>query len=327
MRRSRQVAVAALILALGGGGLLARHLLAHPPLEPRPGRVLDAAEPGSPGVRATWMGCTTLLLDDGETQLLVDGFFSRPGPLRLLFGRIEPDRERIAAGLARAGVERLAAVLTAHAHYDHALDAPVVAERTGALLVGSRSTAMLARGLELPDDRVRVVEGGERLEFGRFAVTILRAAHTPGAVEGGEITAPLVPPARVWAYREGPSFSFLIEHDGRSLLVQPNTNFVPGALADVRVEVVLLGTATLGRRDEAFVAAWWHESVETLGARRVVPIHWDDFTAAPEPAPLPMPRYMDDYPRGVALLGELARASGVELAWPPAFEPVLVFPD
>ena len=29
-------------------------------------------------VTVTWFGVTTLLFDDGETQVLIDGFFSRP---------------------------------------------------------------------------------------------------------------------------------------------------------------------------------------------------------------------------------------------------------
>ena len=29
-------------------------------------------------VTATWLGVSTLLFDDGETQILIDGFISRP---------------------------------------------------------------------------------------------------------------------------------------------------------------------------------------------------------------------------------------------------------
>ena len=69
---------------------------------------------------------------------------------------------------------------------------------------------------------------------------------------------------------------------------------------------------------------WWRETVEAVGARLVVPIHWDDFLAPSEPAPLPMARYMDDYPRGMRRLGALARESGVEIGWMPVFEPIAV---
>ena len=36
------------------------------------------AEPRADTVTVTWFGVTTLLFDDGDTQLLIDGFFSRP---------------------------------------------------------------------------------------------------------------------------------------------------------------------------------------------------------------------------------------------------------
>ena len=38
-------------------------------------------------VTATWLGVTTLLFDDGETQILIDGFFSRPSIWDSLLGR------------------------------------------------------------------------------------------------------------------------------------------------------------------------------------------------------------------------------------------------
>ena len=70
---------------------------------------------------------------------------------------------------------------------------------------------------------------------------MIRTAHFPHGMAMGEITAPLVPPARATAYLEGGSYSPLIEHDGRSLLVQGSAGFVPGALRGRHAEVVFLG--------------------------------------------------------------------------------------
>src|SRR5699024_1133187 len=105
--------------------------------------------------------------------------------------------------LQRAEIDRLAAVIVVHSHYDHAMDAPAVAERTGAELIGSESTANIGRGWGLAEDRLRVVEGGEALRFGRFKVTLLRSRHAPIATaDGGVIAQPLTPPARATAYKE-----------------------------------------------------------------------------------------------------------------------------
>src|SRR5204862_525561 len=80
-------------------------------------------------------------------------------------------------------------------HFDHALDSPVVAMQTGALLVGSSSTANIGRGYGLPEERIRTVKFGDSLSFGRFKVHFLQSAHLPTGYASGPITAPLVVPA------------------------------------------------------------------------------------------------------------------------------------
>jgi L-ascorbate metabolism protein UlaG (beta-lactamase superfamily) len=95
-------------------------------------RVQSGATPS--GFTVKFLGVSTLLFDDGDTAFLTDGFFSRPGKLRTAFGTIAPDAAAIDRALEHAGVQRLAAVIPLHSHFDHALDAPFVAKRTGALL-------------------------------------------------------------------------------------------------------------------------------------------------------------------------------------------------
>ncbi|HEX6315320.1 MAG TPA: hypothetical protein VFZ73_10700, partial [Gemmatimonadaceae bacterium] len=78
------------------------------------------------GLRVTFLGVSTLLFDDGETAIMTDGFFTRPG-LFSVATRIRPDSVRIRQALDSARVTRLAAVIPVHSHYDHAMDAPYVA--------------------------------------------------------------------------------------------------------------------------------------------------------------------------------------------------------
>ena len=53
-------------------------------------------EPSLDAVTMTWLGVTTLLFDDGETQILIDGFFSRPTLLDALLSRpVESDAATI----------------------------------------------------------------------------------------------------------------------------------------------------------------------------------------------------------------------------------------
>lgn len=48
-----------------------------------------------------------------------------------------------------------------HGHPDHALDMPYIAKKTGATVVGTQSTADLARAGGVADPQVKVVKGGE----------------------------------------------------------------------------------------------------------------------------------------------------------------------
>jgi L-ascorbate metabolism protein UlaG (beta-lactamase superfamily) len=289
-------------------------------LDGRVDLVLYRAVAGPTGVR--YMGTTTVLLDDGENAVLVDGFFSRPGKFHTLLGTIEPDAARIDDAMRRAGIARLDAVVTAHSHFDHAMDAPEIARRTSALLIGSGSTANIGRGIDLPEARIRVVSGGESFEFGRFRMRVFASLHSPDGLFMGTIDAPLRPPVRASAYSEGGSYTYLVEHDGLRILVHPSFNFVPGMYRGVSADVVLLGAGTLGKRDEAFARAAWREVVQATGARLVVPMHWDDFMLPLDGPLVPMPRAMSDFPRGMALLARLAEADHVAVRFMPAFEPI-----
>src|SRR5215475_4215517 len=76
--------------------------------------------PKDGAVKVTFLGTTTLLFDDGETQLMTDGFFSRPSLLKVTTSKIQTDTRVVDAVLKRARVERLKALFVAHSHYDHA---------------------------------------------------------------------------------------------------------------------------------------------------------------------------------------------------------------
>ncbi len=318
----KRAALVLVLLALAAGAWLALRLRDRPDLAAYEGHRLPPASARAGDVRATFLGVSTVLVEDGETALLSDGFFSRPGLLRTLLTRIEPDPARIGRALERAGVGSLAAVLVVHSHYDHAMDAPEVARRTGAVVVGSPSTANVARGAGLAEERIRVVAAGETLGFGGFRVTPLPGRHFPHGQAMGEIREPLVPPARATAYLEGGSWSYLVEHGERSLLIHGSAGYVEGALRGRHADVVFLGVGLLATRDLAYREAYWREVVAAVGARRVVPIHWDDFGRPLDEPLAAFPRAIDDLDAALRFLLERGRAEGVEVVLAPAFAKV-----
>lgn len=276
-----------------------------------------AAAPTAP-LWVTWLGVSTVLIDDGASALLTDGYFSRPGLARVQFGKVAPVPARVDGCLARAGVRNLAAVIAVHTHIDHVLDSALVAERTGAVLVGGESAANVGRGHGLAEDRLVVAAPGQPITLGAYDITLIESQHCPPDRFPGPITSPVVPPVRVTAYRCGESWSAVVAHrpSGRRLLIVGSAGFVPGALAGNRAEVVYLGVGQLGLQPARYLADYWAETVRAVGAKTVVLTHWDDFFR-PLSKPLrALPYAGDDLDVSMRILSELAEADGVALHLP-----------
>ncbi len=294
-------------LAISSGGAFAAGLDDYKDLKlPEGTRALA----GKGSVSVMYLGVATLLFDDGDTAFMIDGYFTRP-PLSQ-FKAMSPDDAQIKKLLARAGVTKLAAVATVHSHFDHALDSPRVAEFTGALLVGSESTANIGRGQGLAESQIKVVKNGDVLQFGKFKLTFITSAHLPAQFGLGQITEPLKFPAHGEAMKLGEAFSILIENEGKSYLVQGSAGFTGRELAGYKADVVFLGAGGLGATQPSYQNRYWNAIVKSVGAKRVVPIHWDNFYLPLDVALVPAPGFdkaMD------ALIG-MGKADSVEIRLP-----------
>jgi L-ascorbate metabolism protein UlaG (beta-lactamase superfamily) len=276
---------------------------------------------GSGGITAHFLGTSSILLSDGETRILADGFVTRPGLLRVLFGRIAPDPAAVRAAVQRLDARALAMVFCAHTHFDHALDAPVWCTETGADLVGSESTINVGRGLGVPDAALKVVGDGDRVTYGRFEIRFVDSVHSPGDHYPGTVDRPFTPPARAGAWKTGSAFSVHITHPLGRILVHASANHRPGMLTGYRADVVYLGVGVLGRQSAEFTRVYWDEVVGATGARRAVLIHWDDLVTGLDRPLRPLPYLADRFDRCLERLRPLAERDGVELVLPVAWEP------
>lgn len=270
----------------------------------------------------TWAGVTTLLIDDGESAVMTDGFFSRPSLAEVGLRSLSPSVPRIDGSLARIGAQRLEAVMPVHTHFDHVMDSAVVAERTGARIVGGTSARQVGRGHGLPDDRLVVVTPGEPISLGAYDVTLIEARHCPPDRFPGVITEPVAPPVRASAYKCGEAWSTLVHHrpSDRRLLIVGSAGFVPGALAGQRADVVYLGVGQLGVQPERYLKDYWTEVVRAVGARRVVLIHWDDFFRPLHKPLRALPYAGDDLDFTMRVLSRLAHDNGVALHLPTLWQ-------
>ncbi len=251
-------------------------------------------------VTVTWLGVATMLFDDGETQILIDGFISRPTVFDILLRRpVESDAAKINYVMNQFHMRQLAVIIPAHSHFDHAMDIGAIANRSFASVLGSSTTGQIARGAGVPEDQVILASSDTEYIFGNFTVTLIDSAHAPFAWRGevplaGQIDEPLITPAPITAWREGHSYSIVIAHPSGTTLVQGSAGFIEGALKDVDADVVMLGLGQLEGIGRKYAEQYWLETVTVTGAKRVYAIHFDDFTKPFGTIEL-MPKFLDNF--------------------------------
>jgi L-ascorbate metabolism protein UlaG (beta-lactamase superfamily) len=231
-----------------------------------------------------FLGNTNILITDGKTSILTDGFFSRPSISNVLWGEFEPDYDVIEYCLEKAGIHQLNAVIPVHSHFDHAMDSPIVAMKTGAKLIGAESTANIGRGLNFPEGQMVIVKSGVPLQIGSMKVTLIKGKHWPYPDEelglkllNREIINPIVPPASAFEYFEGASFTIIVEHADASIAIHGSAGYIPNILENYVVDILFLGTAGLETMDKSYNDNFQTHVVDALNPKVIVPIHWDDF--------------------------------------------------
>lgn len=286
----------------------------RPPIEALRLQSAEITKTGAEGVKVTWLGVTTLLFDDDETQILIDGFFSRPDVFDVVFRRrVVSDTATINYALDEFRVRRLAAIIPLHSHYNHAMDVGAIANRSSAAVVGTESTANIARGAGVPDEQIMLVTNGDTLDFGKFAVTFITSRHVPNGfgdrhLAAGFMSEPLNQPAEVTEWREGGSWSVLISHPLGTTLVQGSAGFIEDALAETQADVVMMSIAGLTSQGRKYTRDYWDQIVAPTGATRVFILHYDDFMQPFGQTRL-FPASIDNVVVSVQWLNSLARAS------------------
>ena len=236
-----------------------------------------ASRPPAAPIALTYLGVAGWQLEAGGVVILTDPYLSRPA---------DPDAPLVpdAAAIAAHVPARADLVAIGHSHYDHLLDAPAVALRTGAQLVGSASTARVARASGVPDDHVITVKGGEDLEFGTYSLRVIPSLHAAIGdkhVFGGEIAPSPHLPMPAAGYEEGGTFAYLLRLAGHEVLVLDTANFIERELAGLHPDIAIVAP---GGREQIhdytcrLLAAIGHPPI-------VLATHFDDWRGPPVDAP------------------------------------------
>ena len=264
---------ASVLLPPGCAGLEShKDLFVADPPSPDPGH---AQRPPATGVRVTYLGTNAFLLEAADAVVLVDPYFSRIAfvPVALNW-HIEPNVKRIEAALARLP-KQVDLILVTHAHFDHLLDVPQIAQRTGARVMASPTGCYLARAVGLPISQAVPVEPGQVRTHGRAAVRVIEGKHDrlfgrvpyPGALDK-------VPPrpVKVSDWVLGTTLAFVIEMGGQRIYIDSGgTKEMLPPKDQPAVDLAILGVSLSDGRERLV------DALRRLRPRYFMPSHQDNF--------------------------------------------------
>lgn len=267
------------------------------------------------GLRVTWLGTAGFVVQSATTTLMIDPYLSRVAPGALLTRPLCADM----AAIARHTPCKLDAVICGHSHFDHLMDAPAIAQMSGAELIGSATTCAFGAAAGLAKEQMRCVPSdGAHLSVGDLTIRMapsrharLFCGHVPfaGFVHG----APTRP--RFWHYRMGGAFGVFVGNGAVSLYHNGSADLVDVALRGEQVDAVLLGLA--GWKT---TPGYLPRLLSILRPRLVIPSHHDAFFAPLEAGVRLLPGV--DFPR---VLAELERiVPGARLIAPLYSETVCI---
>lgn len=312
-----------------------------------------------------FLGVSSFLIRDGDRAVMIDGFFSRPDRYLLRRTAPNRTRviavlcalgvemtEKLCAEDSPPATVKLDAIFAMHGHFDHAMDSPLIACLTGATLIGGRVVAQIATETEKffepeCDDRItqtrldeidRFDKDGAPVGFtyGPITVTLVKAEHSENL---GSMFLEAAGDGKNWSFpthafqmKLGTSVAAHVRLKDGAFLIVPSAGEIQDEFKPERFEAdtVFLGIGALGLTrfglgDKGYALTYWENTVDAVGAKTVVPIHWDSFKdpLVGEGAGLEIPFY-EPLNRVLAWLSDFSNTSGVALRAPPlvkAFDP------
>ncbi|WP_410809578.1 MBL fold metallo-hydrolase [Micromonospora sp. 067-2] len=233
-----------------------------------------------------WWGTAGWRVDIGERTVLVDPYLSRidTGLFTGTFRAATPLTVR--TDVIDPRVDRATTVLVTHTHWDHFMDVPYIAGRTGARVFGTLTAYHLGLAYGVPSAQLSPVKGGEVLDFGDHTVEVVGSLHSRNAsyslaFPGVRVSQP-ARPATIADLPEGDTLGYLLRVDGGPSVYFTGASDVAernltGLAPDVAM-VALQNATTTGDYLPRLLAGLDYPKV-------VVPVHYDNFETRLENPP------------------------------------------
>ncbi len=243
-----------------------------------------------PDLRLTHFGAAGWAISDGRSTILLDPYLSRIRFKGRKYGPTDatevPDDRRaivhmddippIEKATIDARVPEADYILLSHSHFNHCMDMPYIARRTGAVVIGTESTVNVATNGGVPEDQTIVVKGGEDFAFEGFSLRIIPSLHSPLSCklyrDFGTVPSRLEP-LRLDDYVEGETLAYLLRFAGRQILMFGSMNFIEHEVEGLRPDIALIASAPPRLDIHDYTA----RLLRCIGCPPIViATHWDD---------------------------------------------------
>jgi L-ascorbate metabolism protein UlaG (beta-lactamase superfamily) len=271
-------------------------------------------------VSVRWLGVAGFAIRAGDSVLLHDPYLSRPGIWRTATSWYEPDaavlEPLLADGSSAPELARAKAILIGHSHFDHLGDAPWLAQRTGARLLGSRTSVLIAQAYGLPAAQAVQANPGDTLREGPFSVRVIESRHAKvlfGRVPlEGTLDAVPEAPLHALSFPLGDARFYLVRHEpsGVQILLTSSASADGPALEALKGEQLQVDLALLA--SQGWDAGYVEGVISTFRPRRIVPHHYESFfepVSSPEAATPTDPAALEAFEQA---LREAAKAHDVD---------------
>ncbi|WP_328424021.1 MBL fold metallo-hydrolase [Micromonospora sp. NBC_00389] len=288
--RRRFLRDAAATTALVSAGGLAATSSAAPAQAAPPVAAPAPTSRRSGAVSFRWWGTAGWRIDIRDRTVLVDPFLSRIDT-GLFTGAFKPATAlTVRPDVIDPRVDRATTVLVTHTHWDHFMDVPYIAGRTGARVFGTLTAYHLGLAYGVPSTQLSPVKGGEVLDFGDHTVEVVGSLHSRNpsyslAFPGVRVSQP-ARPATIADLPEGDTLGYLLRVDGGPSVYFTGASDVAernltGLAPDVAM-VALQNATTTGDYLPRLLAGLDYPKV-------VVPVHWDNFETGLQNPPVVAP--------------------------------------